>query len=115
MEFYKNLELVASVDAPPYQATITASPSEQFYVTVEAIDDAANRATVTRAFAAAAAMPVDAGVGGSSPTEPQTPPVAGGQANSSCSFGGGAPANGWPLVLLALAGLALRRRQRPSP
>ncbi|HEX4458688.1 MAG TPA: Ig-like domain-containing protein, partial [Polyangia bacterium] len=71
VEFYKNLELVAAVTTPPYTATITAASSEQFYVTVEAIDDAANRETVTRAFAAEAVTPaVDAGVSGGGTNPP---------------------------------------------
>jgi hypothetical protein len=52
LELYKNLELVAVLTAPPYSATIDAAPGEQLFVTVEALDAAANRATITRAFTA---------------------------------------------------------------
>jgi hypothetical protein len=53
VEVYKNLELVASLAQPPYATAIDAAPGERFYVTIEAIDAAANRTTLTRAFAAA--------------------------------------------------------------
>jgi hypothetical protein len=53
VEVYKNLELVASLAQPPYATAIDAAPGERFYVTIEAIDAAANRTTITRAFAAA--------------------------------------------------------------
>ena len=45
VEAYKNLELVASIAAPPYNFSVDASPGEHFYVTVEAIDAAGNRGT----------------------------------------------------------------------
>jgi hypothetical protein len=111
VEFYKNLELVASVATPPYAATISAAPSEQFYVTVEAIDDAANRATMTRAFAAAAAATaVDAGTtgGGAMPVVP-TPE---GKANGCSVAGAAAPRSAWPLMILLFAGGLLRNRRR---
>ncbi len=117
VEFYKNLELVASVSTPPYTATITAASSEQFYVTVEAIDDAANRATITRAFAAAAtsSTPIDAGVtvGGTVPPIMEAPAVT----SSGCSMSGHAAADSAApfaigLALCALRALRNRRRQR---
>jgi hypothetical protein len=52
VEVYKNLSLVAVLTAPPYTTTITAASGETFYVTVEAMDDAANRASITRLFSA---------------------------------------------------------------
>jgi hypothetical protein len=48
VEVYQNLELVAVLTAPPYATTLTATPGSQVYVTAEAIDPSANRATVTR-------------------------------------------------------------------
>ncbi|HZS38008.1 MAG TPA: Ig-like domain-containing protein [Polyangia bacterium] len=52
VEVYKNLELVAVLATPPYNATITAASGENFYLTVEAMDDAANRVSESRLFAA---------------------------------------------------------------
>jgi hypothetical protein len=54
LEVYKDLELVAVLTVPPYTATIDAAPGEELFVTVEAIDAAANRATLSRAFTIAA-------------------------------------------------------------
>jgi hypothetical protein len=51
VEVYKNLELVAVLTSPPYSATVGGAASGEFFVTVEAVDAAANRATITRAFA----------------------------------------------------------------
>ncbi len=52
IEIYKNLELVSVLHAPPYTAMITAASGESFYLTVEAMDDAANRVSITRPFVA---------------------------------------------------------------
>jgi hypothetical protein len=116
VEVYKNLELVASLDAPPYQATIDAAAGEQFYVTVEAIDAAANRGTLTRALAAAppAASTPDGGgprLGGGD-AGAQAMPVS---KSGGCSVAAGSPAP-WPLGLglglgLGLARVARRRRR----
>ncbi|MCU1282817.1 MAG: hypothetical protein JWM53_6363 [bacterium] len=61
VEAYKNLELIASLPAPPYTFAVDAAPGEHFYVTVEAIDAAGNRATLTRALVAATPLPTDDG------------------------------------------------------
>ncbi len=41
----------------PYQTTVTANNGESFYLTVEAIDDAANRTTLTEPFIVDSATP----------------------------------------------------------
>jgi Bacterial Ig domain len=57
VEIYKNLELIAVLAAPPYTTTVTANSGETFYLTVEAMDDAANRVSVSRLFSADTANP----------------------------------------------------------
>jgi hypothetical protein len=52
LEVYKNLELIAVLYAPPYTTTVTAASGETFDLTVEAMDDAANRTAITRQFIA---------------------------------------------------------------
>lgn len=100
VEAYKNLELIAALDAPPYSFTVAAAPAEHFYVTVEAIDAAGNRGTVTRALIAA--IPEPSADGGTPPpadlavaTPP--PPTA-----SGCSFAPSAPSSPlWIWLLLS--------------
>lgn len=108
VEAYKNLELVAAVDAPPYTFTVAAAPAEHFYVTVEAIDAAGNRGTVTRALVAATPQATDDG--GAPPpadfavaTPPPTP-------SSGCAVAGRASTPSLPLVLVALALVRAWRR-----
>jgi hypothetical protein len=104
LEVYKNLELVAVLTAPPYQATIDAMLGEQFYVTVEAIDAAANRTTLTRAFGAIVADDM----GAPRPDMARAPAKAHG-----CSLGGaGGAIPSLPLACLAL--LWLRAWSRSS-
>jgi hypothetical protein len=57
LEVYKNLELIAVLKSAPYTTTLTAQEKEQFYLTVEAIDDTANRTVITRAFIAESKYP----------------------------------------------------------
>jgi hypothetical protein len=78
LELYKNLELVAVLSAPPYSATIDATPGEQLFVTVEALDAAANRATLSREFTAAGSA--DLGSGTPDMARPASPHARG------CSF-----------------------------
>jgi hypothetical protein len=61
LELYKNLELLAVLTAPPYSATIDVVPGEQLFVTVEALDAAANRATLSRAFTVSGSDDLGAG------------------------------------------------------
>ena len=114
VEAYKNLELVAAPTAPPYTFTITAAPAEHFYVTVEAIDAAGNRGTVTRALVAATPSPSD---------DAGTPPPADlavaapmPTPSSGCSFAAHAPAPpaAFAFVLAALALVRAWRRSRGS-
>ncbi|MDB4968806.1 MAG: hypothetical protein JWN44_4495 [Myxococcales bacterium] len=122
VEVYKNLELIASLDAPPYEADISATPSEHFYVTVEAIDAAANRAVETRIFTAASA-PTGGSDGGVAPAGDLavSDPVPSGR-SGGCSIAppGNAVAHpgetSWPGVMLALACAvaAVRARRRSS-
>jgi hypothetical protein len=111
VEAYKNLELVASLDAPPYTFTVAAAPAEHFYVTVEAIDAAGNRGTITRALVAATppaatddggvARPADLAMGAPTPT------------SSGCAL---APAASSPssFALVVVALLLLVRASRRS-
>ena len=93
VEAYKNLELIAALDAPPYTFTVAAAPAEHFYVTVEAIDAAGNRGTVTRALVAATPEP-SADAGTPPPADlaiaPSPPPTA-----SGCSFAPVTPPGLW--------------------
>ncbi len=104
VEVYKNLELIASLPSPPYPFTVDVAPSEHFYLTVEAIDAAGNRTTLTRALAAVAGPPAaDAGVPSDLATAPSiepTPRISGG-----CAVA--APPGAVPLpLLLVVAALA---------
>ncbi len=57
VEVYKNLELVAVLKNAPFATTLTAADKEAFYLTIEAIDTSANRATSTRIYQADAKNP----------------------------------------------------------
>jgi len=56
VEIYKNLELVASLEAPPFATELSAAEGETLFVTVEAIDRAARRTAQTRRYRAAASV-----------------------------------------------------------
>jgi hypothetical protein len=110
VEAYKDLELVASLSTPPYRFTVTAAPAERFYVTVEALDAAGNRTTVTRSLVAATPPAGDDGVGvppGDMAVAQAQPTTGGG-----CTLAG-APSLPWPWIF-ALAALALRATRRSS-
>jgi hypothetical protein len=110
VEAYKDLELVASLSTPPYSFTITAAPAERFYVTVEALDAAGNRTTVTRPFVAATPPTGDDGVGlppGDMAVAQPQPTTA-----SGCALAG-APSLPWPWIL-ALAAPLFRATRRSS-
>ncbi|HEX6837165.1 MAG TPA: Ig-like domain-containing protein [Polyangia bacterium] len=110
VEAYKNLELVAAIDAPPYSFTVAAAPAEHFYVTVEAIDAAGNRGTVTRALVAATPQATDDG-GAPPPADlaVATPPPT---SSSGCAVAGRAPSP--PFAFVLLVALALVRAWRRS-
>jgi Bacterial Ig domain len=57
LEVYKNFELIAVLTQPPYQTTLTAADQESFYLTVEAVDAAANRTSLTKPFGVDANIP----------------------------------------------------------
>jgi len=102
VEAYKDLELIASIETPPYTFSVDAAPGEHFYVTVEAIDAAGNRATLTRALVGAVPAPSD---DGGAPPPPDLAP--GNHQNMPMSSGGcamsGAPsAAPWSLLLFVL-------------
>jgi Matrixin len=118
VEIYKNLELVASLAAPPYQASVAAAPGERFYVTVEAVDAAANRATLTRVLTAA--PPGGGGAGGTGGGQGGGGGAGGGgggEADHPTSTGGCAVAPVTPapapwLFMLAAVALAVRAAAR---
>ncbi|HEY2747148.1 MAG TPA: Ig-like domain-containing protein [Polyangia bacterium] len=109
VEAYKNLELVASLDAPPYTFAVAAAAGEHFYVTVEAIDAAGNRATRTRALDAATPSPtVDAGA--APPDLATTTPITMPTASHGCAFATDAASpSALVFAALALVAIALRR------
>ena len=114
VEAYKNLELVAALAAPPYTFTVDAAPSEHFYVTVEAIDAAGNRGTVTHALVAATPAATDDG-GAPPPADfaVATPPP---QMSSGCAFAaaGSSPSLLWLLLVLAAVTASGRSSARGS-
>jgi Big-like domain-containing protein len=114
VEFYKNLELVAAPSAPPYRATIEAAAGERFYVTVEAIDAAANRTSVTRALVAA--PPMSSSGDGGAPADAATslPPPTGKSSGCTIVADGAGHAAPSPWLLLAALGLAARAWRRWS-
>jgi hypothetical protein len=119
LELYQNLELVAVLTAPPYTATIDVTPGEPLFVTVEAIDAAANRTTLSRAFAVVSVGVDDSGAGGADLGR-------GGAVHSrGCSFGG-VPGGGGLVELFVVTNVFLglmrgrglgraRRRGRGRP
>jgi hypothetical protein len=114
VEAYKNLELIASLTAPPYTFSVDAAAGEHFYVTVEAIDAAGNRGTVTRALVAGTPTPTDDG--GTPPAadlavSTATPTKSGGCAIAAAPSSPGSPA--LPLAL-ALGLVAVRAWRRSS-
>ena len=109
VEAYKNLELIASLTAPPFSFSVDAAAGEHFYVTVEAIDAAGNRATVTRALVAA--TPIATDDGGVPPADLATQSMPPTPTPNGCAVAGSrasAPAS-WLLLALALAIRASRR------
>jgi chitinase len=114
VEAYKNLELIASLPAPPYTFSVDAAAGEHFYVTVEAVDAAGNRGTMTRALVGATPMATDDG--GAPPPDlttasmPPTPTPTGCALAASPS----SPSPGWLLPLLALVALRAWRRSSGS-
>jgi hypothetical protein len=50
VEIYRDLALVAAIDAPPYETTLTLPAAAATTITVEAIDDEAQRATTSITF-----------------------------------------------------------------
>ena len=112
VEAYKNLELVASLTAPPYTFSVDAAPSERFYVTVEAIDAAGNRATTTHELVAATPAATDDG--GTPPPADfavVTPPP---QTSSGCAVAATQPPAPAPWLLLFVVAFALRASGRSS-
>ncbi len=114
VEIYVDLDLQAAPSAPPYVATLTLPPSaasDGYFVTVEAIDAAANRATQTRYVAPG---PLDGGAPlDAAPADAASPPPA--HASSGCAFGAGARPPAPPFAFLAVALLlACRRRRGPT-
>jgi hypothetical protein len=112
VEAYKDLELVASLTAPPYTFTVDAAPSERFYVTVEAIDAAGNRATATHELVAATPAATDDG--GTPPPADfavATPPP---QTSSGCAVAATEPLAPAPWLLFFVIALALRVSGRSS-
>ncbi len=109
VEIYKNLELVAALTAPPYITTVTAAPGERFYVTVEAIDAAANRTAVTHPLTAAMPMtgPADAGAPPVDAAAP--PPMPSGHGGCAFAAAASAPSLPWLLIVAALLLTASRR------
>jgi Bacterial Ig domain len=102
VEVHKQLELIASLDTPPYTFTVDAAAGEHFYLTVEAVDAAGNRATLTRALVAATPTPTDDG--GAPPPDLAGPAPTPPQPSGGCAMAP-SPASPAPLVLLALAAL----------
>ncbi|MGZ3426205.1 MAG: Ig-like domain-containing protein [Polyangia bacterium] len=114
VEAYKNLELIASLPAPPYTFSVDAAAGEHFYVTVEAVDAAGNRGTLTRALVGATPIATDDG-GAPPPADlavsPPTPMKSGGCAVAAPPSSPGAPSL---LLSLACALVALRAWRRSS-
>lgn len=59
VEVYKNADLIAVIKSAPYSLTVTADAADAngYYLTVEAIDSSAARATLSRAFLPSAKSP----------------------------------------------------------
>jgi hypothetical protein len=112
VEAYKNLELIASLTAPPYSFTVEAAPAEHFYVTVEAIDAAGNRETVTHALIAATPQATDDG--GTPPPADLAVAAPPPTTSSGCAVAARAPAPSPLLLLLLAAALAVRASGRSS-
>ncbi|HEX9101903.1 MAG TPA: Ig-like domain-containing protein [Polyangia bacterium] len=112
VEAYKNLELIAALDAPPYTFTVDAAPAEHFYVTVEAIDAARNRGTITRALVGATPQPTDDGGAPPADFALYTPSP---NKSSGCSLAP-SPARAplWFWLLLSAVGARLSTRSRAS-
>jgi hypothetical protein len=101
VEIYKNLELVAALEAPPFATEITAAEGETLFVTVEAIDRVARRTAETRRYRAVASVarecddraPCPAGrcVDGSCVAPPDLAPAAGDDGGASACDGGLCP------------------------
>jgi hypothetical protein len=112
VEVYKNLELWASLTQAPYSADLDASAGERFYVTVEAIDAAANRTTITRALTAAGVANNPDG-GGLMPQDlASTTPNPNGTGGCSVGASGGRGGELLVFVGLLLVACAVRRRAR---
>jgi hypothetical protein len=57
VEVYRDLSLIAALEAPPWTITVTLPPAQQTRLTVEAIDDEAQRASVALEVAVDPAAP----------------------------------------------------------
>jgi hypothetical protein len=117
MELYKNFALVAIANGSSLSATIGAANGESYYVTVDAIDATANRASATQLVTAYVA---DAGVDfsdGFAPVDASVAVDAGGfVASGGCSFAARAPSGSALALLLMGSWLAAtyRRRRRAT-
>jgi hypothetical protein len=115
VEVYKNLELVASLATAPFVASVAATPGEHFYVTVEAIDAAANRTTVTRALTAASPTPgLDGGTIAAADLATAAPMPVGRDGGCSMAPSASTPADATCWLLLLAAALYVRASGRSS-
>ena len=112
VEVYRNFDLIALLTGTPYQTTVSAAPyTEAFYVTVEAVDRAANRVAVTRKLIAEKTS--SSGGGGTVDGGTGEPGGEGG-----CSVAPAGSSRGivlvLPLGLVLMLGLFLTLRARPG-
>jgi hypothetical protein len=100
VEVYRDVTLVAVLNAPPYEVSLTMPPADQTRLTVEAVDADAQRASAHLVFAVVAEVPVDAAV----PADAALAVDAGEHATSGhgCAFAGEAEASGSSACLLLL-------------
>ena len=114
VEAYKNLELIASLDAPPYTFAVDAAPGELFYVTVEAIDAAGNRATLSGSIAAGEPSASSDG-GASTPPDLASPTNAQPAKSHGCSFAPSPSPSPFSVWLLLSAALVRAWRRLSVP
>jgi hypothetical protein len=109
IEVYKNFALVAIAQGGSISTTVTAADGETWYLTVEAIDAAANRASVTRLVSAHEPVDMTPPPDGAAPVDAGADMAPLPMPDHGCDYGSG---GGWSPAAWLLTGLLLAARYR---